>query len=61
MKKYFIGGLLLLLGICGTYILTPRPFMVHYHANFAVYIEGKKWDFSPSNYMEEVSRCNVIE
>lgn len=35
--------------------------MVHYHANFAAYIDGKKWDFSSSTYMEEVSRCNVTE
>ena len=47
--------------VCATYIFTPRPFVVHYHANFAAYIDGKKWDFSPSTYMEEVSRCNVTE
>ncbi len=42
-----------------TYILLPRPLQVHYHANMAVYIDGKAWDFSKSIYMEEVSRCNV--
>lgn len=43
------------------YIIAPRPYIVHYHANFAAYIDGKKWDFSPSTYMEEVSRCNITE
>lgn len=42
-----------------TYILAPRPFQVHYHANMAAYIDGKTWDFSKDIYMEEVSRCNI--
>lgn len=33
--------------------------MVHWHANFAMYIDGKAEDFSTDNYMEETSRCNV--
>lgn len=44
-----------------TYILVPRPYQVHYHANMAVFIDGKEWDFSQEKYMEEVSRCNVTE
>ena len=49
--------ILITIGI--TYILIPRPYQVHYHANFAVYIEGKQWDFGRDIYMEETSRCNI--
>jgi hypothetical protein len=61
MQKYIISILLIMLSIWATYIFTPRPYQAHHHANFAVYIDGKKWDFAPSNYMEEVSRCNITE
>jgi hypothetical protein len=61
MKKYIISIILIALSICTTYIFTPRPYIAHHHANFAVYIDGKKWDFSPETYMEEVARCNVTE
>jgi len=61
MKKYILCIILIILSICITYIFTPRPYMVHYHANFAVWIDGKRWDFSGATYMEEVSRCNITE
>lgn len=41
--------------------LTPQAYRVHYHANMAVFIDGKKWDFSEEKYMEETSRCNVVK
>ncbi len=59
MKKYIFFLLALIITGGLTYILTPRPYQVHYHANFAVYIDGKKVDFNTDNYMEETSRCNV--
>lgn len=48
---------LLTVGI--TYILIPRPYQVHWHANFAVFLDGKQWDFGKDIYMEETSRCNI--
>jgi hypothetical protein len=64
MKK-LLKPLLILLGfilsIGITYILIPRPYQVHWHANFAVFIDGQAWDFSKDIYMEEVSRCNITE
>lgn len=53
--------LLVVLSIIITYLVTPRPYIEHHHANFAVYVDGKKWDFSWYQYMEEVSRCNISE
>ena len=53
----FLVLILITIGI--TYILTPRPYQVHYHANLAVFIEGKQWDFGRDIYMEETSRCNI--
>jgi hypothetical protein len=60
MKTLFT--LLLFAGtIALTAWLTPQAFRVHYHANVAVFIDGKKWDFSREKYMEEVERCNVTK
>jgi uncharacterized membrane protein len=52
---------LMLIAVSLTYILVPRPYQVHWHANFAVYINESKWDFSRDIYMEEVARCNITE
>ncbi len=59
MKKHILWSLFALLTIAITYLFTPRPNQVHYHANFALYIDGKEEDFSSEAYMEETSRCNV--
>lgn len=61
MKTILFTLATLILSVIATYILVPRPYMVHHHANFAVYIDGKQKDFSNDVYMEEVSRCNVTE
>lgn len=57
--------LIFLIGICLTGIITflliPRPYVVHYHANFAMYIDGKEEDFTNDAYMEEVSRCGITD
>jgi hypothetical protein len=61
MKHTIITIIIALLTASITYIAVPRPYVVHHHANFAVYIDGNKKDFSNDVYMEEVSRCNVTE
>jgi hypothetical protein len=62
LMKYFILTLVIAgITFALTYILLPRPFVVHHHANFAVYIDGKQKDFTNDVYMEEVSRCNITE
>ena len=61
MKKLITLILVIIVTASITYIAVPRPYMVHWHANFAVYMDGKQRDFSGPSYMEEVSRCNVTE
>jgi hypothetical protein len=53
----FILGITVLAGL--HFIKTVQPHNAHYHANFAVYINGQRYDFSQSKYMEEVAGCNV--
>ena len=60
-KTIILSTILITLTASITYIAVPRPYMVHYHANFAVYMDGKQWDFSGPSYMEEVSRCNITD
>jgi hypothetical protein len=62
MIKNLLLSLLLIAATASTvYIMVPRPYMAHHHANFALYMDGKQWDFSGPSYMEEVSRCNITE
>ena len=61
MKKHILWLIILMIAIGLTYILVPRPYQVHHHANFAVYIDGQMRDFGSDAYMEEVSRCNISE
>ena len=37
----------------------PEP--VHYHANFAVFIDGKREEFSGPGYYEDVQACSATE
>lgn len=46
LKKLLLTLILITLTASVTYIVVPRPYMVHWHANFAVYMDGKQWDFS---------------
>lgn len=50
----FIGGFLWLAGM--RYLLVRSP-ETHYHANFAVYINDEREDFSEFTYFEEVAAC----
>ena len=59
MIKHILWLFITILSIGITYIFVPRPYQVHWHANFALYMSGKLVDFSGNEYMEETSRCNV--
>lgn len=54
---------MLILSITSTALIVawflPRPYTVHYHANFALYMSGKQVSFSGNEYMEDVARCNI--
>lgn len=47
-----LAGVLIILGIR---FITYNPQQIHYHANFAVYINGKREQFKSPMYYEEVS------
>lgn len=47
----FIVGIILILGIRFVTYSTPKS--IHYHANFAVYINGQREQFKALNYYEE--------
>lgn len=52
----FLIGALLILGIR---FATYRPDKPHYHANFAVYINGQREEFKSPFYYEEVAACDA--
>jgi len=52
-----IVGILMVLGI--RFVSYEPPKDVHYHANFAVYVDGKQEQLSNPLLYEEVSQCSV--
>jgi hypothetical protein len=57
---FLVYGLLLgALVILGIRFATYSPHKVHYHANFAVYINGQQEKFKDPTYYEEVNICNL--
>lgn len=55
----FLLGLLagvFLLGLA-RFLATPWPDPPHYHANWAIFIEGERLDLSADEYMEDVAAC----
>lgn len=55
----FIIGVVLILGV--RIAMYKPPETVHYHANFAVYINGQKESFSAMNYYEETAATECGE
>lgn len=57
---FLVYGLLLgALIILGIRFLTYKPMATHYHANFAVHIDGQKASFKDPKYYEEVKLCSL--
>lgn len=62
-NKFVIGiagiliGMLVILGI--RFVSYQPPKAVHYHANFAVYVDGQQEQFSNPLLYEEVSECSI--
>ena len=55
----FIGGVLLgALAILAVRFAVYQPDRVHYHANFAVYINGQREAFKGPQYYEEIATCS---
>jgi hypothetical protein len=56
---FLIGLLVGALIILGFRFFTYSPEHVHYHANFAVYLNGNREQFKAAKYYEEVAVCSV--
>lgn len=50
----FLAGVAAL-GMARAFGALPEP--VHHHANFAVLLQGTRFDFSPERYQEDVAAC----
>jgi hypothetical protein len=60
MKYVLIGAVIGLLGV-GAWYVTRKPVappQVHYHAEFQVYVNGVKQDFSADKYMD-LTACRI--
>ena len=56
---FAIGLLLSALIILGIRFFTYAPAATHYHANFAVYINGKREEFKSPLYYQEIAACTA--
>jgi hypothetical protein len=53
-----LGAVLgVLLFVAARFFFLPPPPSVHYHANFALFVDGQRVDLSGDRYMEEVGAC----
>ena len=52
-------GVLLLAGY--RFVFAPPEVPTHFHANFAIFVDGQRLDLSGDRYMEEVGACGVSE
>jgi hypothetical protein len=53
----FVGMILGIIIFVGVRLLFQPNDQVHYHANFAVFIDGKRQEFKDFRYFEEVQSC----
>lgn len=60
VKRLLTGiaiGVLALAAIRFAFVQPTPP--THYHANFAIFVDGRRLDLSADRYMEELSACRV--
>jgi hypothetical protein len=61
-NRWFLLGAGLVVGalvVLAVRFFTYSPEQVHYHANFAVYINGRREQFKGSRYYQEVAVCST--
>jgi hypothetical protein len=61
-SRWFIAIACLVLGsaiVLGIRFLTYKPDSVHYHANFALYINGHREEFQGPQYYADVEMCTL--
>lgn len=58
-KKALLAGFALgFLTLFLVHLVIPRHDGVHYHANFAVYVDGQRQEFDSFSYYEEIQGCD---
>lgn len=61
-KGLWVG---LALGVVGLgaarFLGVPPPQATHFHANWAIYIDGERLDLTDRRYMEEISSCYTVD
>ena len=58
----FFGGLILgALAILALRFVTYQPANVHYHANFALYLNGQRETFKGQQYYQEINMCSSTD
>lgn len=55
---FVVGVVLGVVGLLVIRFATYQPVQVHYHANFAVYINGQREQFSGPQFYQEVAICS---
>lgn len=56
-----IGAVMGVLLLIAVRFIFMKPEITHYHANFAVFIDGKRQEFNGPGYYEEVQACSATE
>lgn len=60
MKTFVLGTVVGVLALGGArFALAPLAPSTHYHANWAVFVDGERLDLSGDRFMEEVSACGA--
>jgi hypothetical protein len=62
-RKFFIGVVaIIIVAIAAAFLLPspPQPVKVHEHANFLVFVDGARLNFSQEKYMEKEAFCTII-
>ena len=61
-SRWFIAAVSLFLGaaiVLGIRFITFKVDAIHYHANFAVYVNGQRQEFKGAQYYSEVEMCTL--
>ena len=61
-KALWVGMALGAFGLgAARFVGVPPPEATHFHANWAIYVDGERLDLSDQRYMEEVSSCYTVD
>ncbi len=61
-KVLWVGIALGVLGLgVARFLWVPPPEATHFHANWAIFVDGERLDLSDQRYMEEISSCYSVD